>query len=328
MLRQTTATVMQAPERPADEERRLQTLRALGILDTAPEERFERITRLARRIFQVPIALLSLVDAERQWFKSCGGLDVSEAGRDISFCGHAILGEQLFEVADARLDPRFADNPLVSGPPGIRFYAGHPLRVHGYSLGTLCLIDQRPRQLDAEDRQLLADLAGMAEQELAALHLAHLDPLTGLYNRRGFEALAAHGLRLARRQRHPAALLFIDLDDFKRINDRYGHAEGDLALASLARLMSQALRGSDVLARLGGDEFAVLLMDADAAATAAALKRLGEALEQHNRQAQRGYSLGFSIGSVAFDPQRHADLAALLAEADAAMFRQKRLAKS
>ena len=118
---------MQKPGKPADEAQRLEALRALSILDTLPEERFDRLTRLAKRLFGVPIALVSLVDDHRQWFKSRQGLEVSETPRDISFCGHAVLGDDIFLVTDASKDERFFDNPLVTDDPHIRFYDGCPL---------------------------------------------------------------------------------------------------------------------------------------------------------------------------------------------------------
>ena len=145
---------MQAPAIPDNEAQRLRALRARAILDAPAEERFDRLTRLAQHMFGTQMALVSLVDAERQWFKSHQGLNACETGRDISFCGHAILADDIFEIADARLDPRFADNPLVSGPPHIRFYASAPLATaDGYRIGTLCIIDDQPRQLSAEDRR-------------------------------------------------------------------------------------------------------------------------------------------------------------------------------
>jgi phosphoribosyl 1,2-cyclic phosphodiesterase/GAF domain-containing protein len=152
--------------RPPDEPARLEKLQALGILDTPAEERFDRITRLARRLFDVPIALVSLVDTDRQWFKSRQGIDVSETPREASFCAHAILDEQPFVVSDALRDPRFADNPFVAGAPRIRFYAGRPVRVGGQRVGTLCVSDLRPRQLSAEDVRALDDLGVLVEQEL------------------------------------------------------------------------------------------------------------------------------------------------------------------
>ena len=117
---------MWVPAKPVDEAARLDALHRLNVLDTGPEERFDRLTRLAKRLFNVPIALVSLVDAERQWFKSAAGVDVSQTPRNISFCGHAILGDQILMICDARLDERFYDNPLVVGDPRIRYYAGCP----------------------------------------------------------------------------------------------------------------------------------------------------------------------------------------------------------
>ncbi|MBU1689183.1 MAG: PAS domain S-box protein [Gammaproteobacteria bacterium] len=158
---------MQEPTFPANEARRLEVLRALCILDTPPEERFDRITRVAQHLFDVPFALISLVDADRQWFKSCQGLSATETPRSISFCGHAILSENTFVVANALDDPRFADNPLVTDAPHIRFYAGHPLKAgDGSRLGTLCIIDSKPRDFSAEILALLADLARSVELEL------------------------------------------------------------------------------------------------------------------------------------------------------------------
>lgn len=158
---------MQEPTIPSNEALRLAALRSLNILDTPPEERFDRITRLAQRVFDVPIALVSLVDTNRQWFKSCQGLDVSETPRSISFCGHAILHDIPLVIPDASKDPRFADNPLVTSPPNIRFYAGQPLKAgDGSRIGTLCIIDRKPHQLTQSDLESLRDLAVMVEDEL------------------------------------------------------------------------------------------------------------------------------------------------------------------
>src|SRR5476649_243946 len=141
---------MLAPAPHPAETQRLLELHQLCLLDTAPEHRFDRVTRLARRLFDVDFAIVSLVDAERQWFKSKQGLAVSETGRDVSFCGHAILQEQVLAVEDALRDPRFADNPLVTGAPHIRFYAGVPVKgPAGHPVGTLCVIGIRPRRFSA-----------------------------------------------------------------------------------------------------------------------------------------------------------------------------------
>jgi PAS domain S-box-containing protein len=161
---------VQEPAVPDDEPGRLEALRALHILDTPPEERFDRITRMASRVLGVPIALVSLIDTDRQWFKSCVGLDEVGTSRGVSFCGHAILQEGLFVVPDALADPRFADNPMVVGEPRVRFYAGHPLHgPDGHRVGTLCVLDRVPRTLTDDERVAMEDLAAWAELELGSI---------------------------------------------------------------------------------------------------------------------------------------------------------------
>lgn len=146
---------------------RLADLRVLRVLDTPPEERFDRIVRLASRVFGVPIAYVALVDANRQWFKAKCGLTVDETGREVSFCGHAILNDRPLIISDARRDERFHDNPLVTGEPYIRFYAGYPLKgPNGHNVGTLCLASPEPRGLEAGSRAIFDELARLAEREL------------------------------------------------------------------------------------------------------------------------------------------------------------------
>ncbi|MBI1346998.1 SpoIIE family protein phosphatase [bacterium] len=152
---------------PANEQERLAELRALAILDTPPEARFEVLVRLTQQLFHVPIAYVALIDTERQWFKAHVGLNVIQTDRGISFCGHAILEQQPLIVPDARLDRRFADNPLVTGEPFVRFYAGHPLAgPRGYHVGTLCLVDREPRTLTEQELAVFGQLARMAESQL------------------------------------------------------------------------------------------------------------------------------------------------------------------
>lgn len=158
---------MKAPDLPPEELERQAALDRTGLLDTKPEERFDRYTRMACNAFRVPIALVSLVDENRQWFKSCQGLSASETSRSVSFCGHAILNSSLLVIEDASLDPRFSDNPLVTGDPHIRFYAGAPLHnSEGFRLGTLCLIDRVPRTFGEEDESLLREIADCVEREI------------------------------------------------------------------------------------------------------------------------------------------------------------------
>lgn len=316
---------MQAPAIPSNEKSRLETLRALKILDSDPEERFDRLTRLAKRLFGASIALISLVDADRQWFKSSFGLEVKETTRELSFCGHAILGDEIFEVSDATLDHRFADNPLVTDSPNIRFYAGCPLTVaNGSKLGTLCILDQEPRSFDEDDKTLLRDLARMVEIELSALQLATTDDLTLLSNRRGFESLAQHGLIVCNRLGLPASMLFFDLNKFKQINDQFGHAEGDRALTVFSSILLDVFRDSDVIGRLGGDEFVVLLTNSDAKEAQTVLERLATLVSAHNTTAKRGYDIAYSMGMTEYDPTIHSSISALLDDADKKMYLNKK----
>jgi GAF domain-containing protein len=166
----------QAAALPASEAERLAALWDLGILDTEPEDRFDRFTEVACSTFDVPIALVSLVDAERQWFKSHHGLDVTETHRDASMCAHAILTDDVFVVTDALRDDRFADNPYVARDPRLRFYAGVPLSVAGGEcVGTLCIMDHRPRVLNQPQLERLRELGRMVEAELDA-SVGALDP--------------------------------------------------------------------------------------------------------------------------------------------------------
>lgn len=157
---------MKAPL-PKNEAKRLKVLWQYDLLDTVPEEVFDDLTDLAAHICDAPIALISLIDEDRQWFKSRVGISAKQTSRDISFCAHAILQNGLFVVSDATKDPRFKKNPLVTGPQKIRFYAGVPLRSpDGYALGTLCVIDKKPRQLRPEQKRAMLVLARHVETQL------------------------------------------------------------------------------------------------------------------------------------------------------------------
>lgn len=312
------------PDKPDDEASRLATLVSLQLLDSAPEERFDRLTRIARRLFGTPIALVSLIDENRQWFKSCIGIDVSETSRAVSICGHAILGTEVLVVPDTLLDERFADNPLVTGAPFIRFYIGCPIKApNGQTMGTLCVIDYAPRTVAPDEVAALQDLAHMVEREMAATELAIADELTAIPNRRGFTILAEKNLSICRRKGLPATLVAIDLDDFKQINDRFGHAEGDRALADFADALKSTFRASDQLGRLGGDEFVVLQVGTGKALAVEAMARLRLSIDALFETEGRNYHIAFSEGIVEYEPERHRSIAALLAAGDALMYRQK-----
>lgn len=268
---------MQKPALSPNEPVRLQALSLTGLLDTPTEERFDRITRLTRRALNVPIVALSLVDTGRQWFKSIQGLDVCETSRDISFCGHTILSDELLIVPNAAEDPRFHDNPLVKGDPHIVFYAGCPVRTpDGNRVGTLCVIDHKERDFCDDDITTLRDLGMMVEREIgiafqdsvqaellaqltSAEREAMVDPLTRLWNRDGLDTKFRSMLAGCPGRQQAFALMMIDIDQFKHFNDEYGHPVGDEILQEVSRRLTNVLRDGDVVGRYGGDEFMVTL---------------------------------------------------------------------
>lgn len=272
---------MLEPPLAPDEPLRLAALRATKLIDSPIEERFERITRLAARVLGTPIAAISLVDAERQFFASIQGLDVTGTSRAVSFCGHTILCEDAMVVPDARADERFADNPLVTGSPHVVFYAGCPIRsADGSKIGAICVIDRQARSMSAEDAQLLRDLAAVVEGELlrsalaasqqelleqvdAVSRRAQVDGLTRLWNRGAVLARLEERMIRSRRGDKAVAVVMIDLDHFKQINDTYGHATGDEVLRQAARRMLGAVRDTDVVGRFGGEEFLAALGECD-----------------------------------------------------------------
>ena len=319
---------MLKPGIPADEKERVAALRSLHILDTPAEERFDRLTRIAKRMFGVSVAEVSLIDSTRQWIKSTTAQNAQETPRDVSFCGHTILGNDVLHVQDAAEDERFFDNPLVVGEPKIRFYAGYPIRFGEHHLGALCLIDRQPRSFSDEERRLLADLAHMAEEELTAEHIASTDEMTGLANRRGFEKLAQQVFAMVKRVPMPLSLVYFDLNRFKEINDEHGHAAGDQALRIFAEVLRGTFRESDLEARIGGDEFAVILTNSTRDAARTAIERMRQGLDERVHAALLEYPIVFSAGIVEFDEARHETIDDLLEEADAEMYREKMASRS
>tara|TARA_R110002167_G_scaffold1917_3_gene9648 strand:- start:109561 stop:110523 length:963 start_codon:yes stop_codon:yes gene_type:complete len=313
------------PVIPENEAERLHALRTLQILDTSHEERFDRVTRMAKRMFGVSTSLVTLIDEDRQWFKSKQGLDITETPRNVSFCGHAINQNGLFIISNASEDERFFDNPFVIDDPKVRFYAGYPLKIReGVNIGTLCLIDQEPRVMDAEDQQLLKDLGAMVEQEIKSIQLATLDELTLISNRRGFLTLVEHSLSICRRNKAPMSFLLFDLNKFKAINDAYGHNEGDSVLTKFAQLMRKTFRNSDVIGRLGGDEFVAMLTDSNKENTGDILARFVEAVDEANSVMNKPYTIEFSVGLAHFQYDTKKSVEDMIQDADAAMYKDKK----
>ncbi|HWB20335.1 MAG TPA: sensor domain-containing diguanylate cyclase [Phycisphaerales bacterium] len=331
------------PQLTPDEPVRLAALRSTNLLDSPVEERFDRITRLVARAFNVPIAVISLVDAGRQWFKSAVGTTTCETSRDVSFCGHTILSPDGFMIIpDARVDPRFHDNPFVTGSAKLVFYAGCPLTAEdGSRIGVLCINDTRPRTMTQDEIDMFRDFASLAENELRASvatsintdilaqlaverRRSMIDPLTRLWNREGISETLNHALN-APIKNAGIAVAVVDIDHFKSINDTHGHPIGDEVLSHVARRMLASIRSNDAIGRFGGEEFLVVIStcpDAHAASVISENLRRCIACSTFT-QDKLDITVTISVG-VAFAPDRTAvDAATMIRVADEALYAAK-----
>jgi diguanylate cyclase (GGDEF)-like protein len=341
---------------PQGDTERIKALADYAILDTLPEQAYDDITLLAGQLCSTPISLVSLVDSERQWFKSKVGLETVEMPRYIAFCAHAILNpEQLLIVTDARLDPRFAENPMVTSAPSIRFYVGAPLvTAAGHALGTLCVMDRVPRELT---QQQLEALRALARQVVAHLELrrtiaqlerqhelmrqarreleqyqrqlrdlntqlheqSFTDGLTGIFNRRAFALHLAKAVLDAASRHEPLSLVMLDVDHFKAFNDDFGHFAGDQVLRLVAATVQASVRKNDVLARYGGEEFVVILPGVGAELAYEMAERLCAAVRKTDWQERH---VTVSAGIAALDDERSSG-ETLVAAADKALYEAK-----
>jgi diguanylate cyclase (GGDEF)-like protein len=355
---------LQPPTKPHNERERLEALRSLDILDTLPEQEYDDVIHLAASLLRAPIAAISLVDEEREWFKSSIGMSAPETARSISFCGHAILGTETFIVPDAALDERFRDNPQVTGNPRVRFYAGVPLTTEdGCNIGALCVKDREPRQLTADEVNILRVLARQvvahfqvrrqlkelqqanaerlrverrlrvsqnklrsANQKLRGL--ASRDSLTGLNNRRSFAARIRREWKLSIRQESPLSLLLIDLDHFKQVNDTRGHSCGDEVLKHIAAVLCDSVRETDFVCRYGGEEFAILLPGTSHQNAMKVAEHVRMAISSRPYEDLRPTaSIGVVTGTgsrPAADQEVDLDFGRLVIQADAALYAAKR----
>lgn len=344
----------------AAEASRLAELRSFGVLDTAAEQAYDDVVKLAAFICDTPIALISLVDEDRQWFKARVGLNEMETPRGQAFCAHAITEPHaLMEVPNALHDRRFANNPLVTGTEGVRFYAGAPLlTASGAALGTVCVIDRVPRKLSEAQAEALKALSRQVVQllalrranaelellsraqrlrqreledsqrqlqelnsELASQSLT--DVLTNLKNRRSFDRLLANEYARTLRTRSPLALLMVDVDHFKAYNDKYGHQAGDQALQAVAAAIAVQAHPYDHVARYGGEEFAVILPDTQVADTRAVAERIRLAV-----QALQGLHRPLSVSVGAAMAKAKSDPVDLVSRADQALYLAKQAGRN
>ncbi len=350
---------MQAPAIPSNEPERLQALYASQLLDSEYEAIFDNLTALISNVFDMPIVAISLIDGERQWFKSIYGLKLCESPRDISFCGHVVAENRHLIVENAPNDERFADNPLVIDGPKIIFYAGMPLRFthegHTYNIGTLCIIDTQPRQLSDDQMKMFKSFAYQVESliemrlpcikfeslqdDLAAddvtfdmiqdnlkklRSLSDTDPLTGLRNRRSLEHFVRTSWQQDKRKKN-IAIMLIDLDGFKAVNDQFGHSNGDKMLISVAKNLKKLVRkNNDFIARYGGDEFVLIAFDMDKKSLAKLLEKLKSTFKLSDDKLS---AITFSIGAVLTDNKEYS-CQQLIHHADEQLYIAKKAGKN
>lgn len=283
---------------PVNESHRLRELERYGLDDGMDDPHFCRILELATAVLAMPIGMISLVDEHSQRFLCRHGLEVRSTPRAMAFCAHAIAADEPLVVADALMDERFANNPLVLGPPHIRFYAGMPLRTQrGYNLGTLCVIDREPRAFGAREQHYLVEFAALLMREMEWRHQRGLCPLTGLQLRSSFFVLAEKEFKRAQAKHWPLALLSFDIDNFRQINMRWGHESGDRVLVDLAARCQSMVDEDDLMARIYDDEFSLLIVGKDDAAALALAELVRHSITQmHGVFSTSEYQVNISGG--------------------------------
>ena len=307
---------MRAP-RPDDEAERLRSLQQLRVLDTAHEERFDRITRLACRVFDVPVSTIGFIDADRLWFKSAHGLALREVLRDGSFCAHTILNDEPLVVCDTKVDSRWADYPTVWGDPHIRFYMGHSLHAaDGRRVGSLCVVDYIPHAVSATDVQTLRDLAGWAQTELmmprsrssqleVVFERERLDAHPRVWRAQAIREILDRELVRARQEKLPVGVMLVGIDGVDRPPEKQGRIRGDLVLAEVSHSVRMVVRPYDSLGRWGDSEFLVVLPGADLARAAVAAERIRQARAVSRVETTAGpvrATITIAVGSSSDDP--------------------------
>ncbi|KQQ33697.1 transcriptional regulator [Duganella sp. Leaf126] len=326
--------------RPMTDNFRLAALHRYHILDSPACDDFSFLTELAARLCNMPYACVSLVDADRVWVKAATGMQLDQLPRHDSYSSLVVLGAANLEIPDLACDPRTAHMALTVTAPFMRYYSGVALvSSDGFAIGTLCVLDTKPGCLDDAQR---ATLVGLARQVMALIELrasektlsatareleqlATTDELTGLHNRRSLLHRLRFEIARARRFRVPVSAVMVDLDYFKRINDDFGHADGDRVLAAVGRLVREHVRAVDIAGRYGGEELCLILPNTslEGALHFAESLRLRIAAQTHEIGSGT-LTITASLGVGTVDHFDAADAESLLRQADAALYRAKR----
>jgi diguanylate cyclase (GGDEF)-like protein len=312
----------------SDEVGRLTALAQYDILDTAPEQPLERLVSLVQGVLGVPMAAITFIDENRQWFKAKRGLGGCETSREDAFCTHTIRSRDPMIVGDASQDLRFCNNPFVIGEPHVASYLGIPLITRdGFALGALCAMDTVPRLFSQTQVRVMTDLAGLVCDWLEMRHIAECDFLTGALTRRAMLAEMERELSRARRYARPSALALCDIDRFKSVNDNYGHAFGDEVLKTIGRVCLDTLRAEDRFGRIGGEEFVLLLPETGPAEAVTIVERLRREIAALRFDAQPHVQITASFGIAAL-ADACAEPSHWLALADIELYRAKQAGRN
>ena len=317
----------------------------LGMILYPTTAGFDCITQIVRQVFPMPIALISLVSSKCKWLQSAQNSTTQQTDPDITFCAQAILGKDTLIVPDTLLDPDFSDNPLVTGEPHIRFYAGQPVFYNGSAIGALCIMDTVPHPFSASEQESLRNLAICVENELKvsgltatqrelitqlddARRAALIDPLTKVWNRRAMDELLPREIIRCQRARTPFALMLMDVDNFKAINDNYSHLIGDFTLKEVAQRIGTSVRPQDLVLRYGGDEFMVFLGNCDVATAHVIveriLTRINEVPITHHGDLSLVTGLSVGVVTVSDATNKSKDIQNIVLTADSALYLAKR----
>ena len=300
---------------------RIRRLHGLGLLDSEPEQRYDRLTKLCARLFNVEISLISLIDEDRQWIKSSQGFSQRQTERSVAFCNQTIAQEDIFVVPDTLQDKQYANNIMVTSAPYVRFYAGCPIRARsGEKLGALCLKHPQPRHFSDLDKQLLKQLTEMVEVEIEYNPLLDEDKLTGLLNRDAFERRAQQLLNILVPLQLPVRMFYFDLNNYKRITHAHGISAGDEALFHFSRLLTDVFNDTELVARLVDDEFVVLCLDGSREHD---LQNLQQNVSDYNASISPHLNIEYTVGIASSDNMKNVDLQSLYMFADADLYRHQ-----
>ncbi len=301
---------------PENEIARLEALCCYGILDSEPSSDMVLLTKVAAEICDCPVSTITLIDENRGCYYTKVGLDedVKETPREISLCGHVVFHQQTMIISDTLQDNRFNNNPRVLDDPPLRFYAGVPLiNKDGYALGTLCVIDRAPKTLSLKQVKMLEMLRDVIVQRLESdyeslkrteklSYQATHDVLTGLVNRFEFERRLDRVFSESVTDTSEHVLCYMDLDNFKQVNDSFGHISGDYLLQEIGQLLGRHIRKRDTLARIGGDEFGLIMEHCSIKQAQRVAKNLIKTLNKTEFDIEgNNMDIGISIGITLID---------------------------